>query len=124
MDRASTIIVASAWLGAVILTGIYTVPLPSSAENAGHPPAKQFGGCCRACSGPAESIPKDDREDPVRPLGAPSCPGSCPACAYASVLTPPTWSTGSHCSTYRRLPADDVIADSGYVRKDIDPPQA
>ena len=113
-----------AWLGVVALNGAYAIPLPSPAEKAEHSPVRQFGCRCSTCSTPDENTPKDDREGPVRPLGAPSRPGSCPACTCASMLTPPTWSPGSHCSTYRRLPGADIIADSGYVRKDIDPPRA
>ena len=124
VDKMSTILVAIAWLGAVTLNGAYAVAPPPPAENTGHSSAKQLGCRCTGCSAPVEETPKDDREDRPRPLGSPSCPGGCPVCAYASMLTPPTWSPGSHCSTYRRLPADDVIADSGHVRKDIDPPRA
>jgi hypothetical protein len=124
MARVSTILVAVAWLGAVILNGAYEVSVPSPAESAGRLPAEQLGGCCSACSPSAGNTPTEDRTDPVRPLGPSPCPGSCPACTYASMLTPPTWSPGSHCSAYRRLPTDDVLADSGYVRKDIDPPRA
>jgi len=40
------------------------------------------------------------------------------------MLLLPTWSPDSHRSTCRHLPTDDVVADSGYVRKDIDPPRA
>ena len=123
VDRLSTLLVATVWLGAVTLNGAY-VASPPPAENAEHPPARQLGCRCSGCSVPAEETPQDDRQDPVRPLGAPSCPGSCPLCVCASMLTPPTASPVCHRSTYRHLPAADVVTDSGYVRKDIDPPRA
>jgi len=42
----------------------------------------------------------------------------------ASMAAPSAWTPGRQCSAGFDLPADNVFADSGYVRKDIDPPQA
>ncbi len=123
MGNVSTILVAIAWLGVVVLNGPYALSSPSSAEKTEHAPAKQSTCRCSGCSISDGEIPEDSGEDRTRPLGAPSCPGGCPVCACTFMLPLPTWSPDSHHSTSRRLATDDVVADSGYVRKDIDPPR-
>jgi len=124
VEKALTILVAIAWLGATVLNGACVLLPRRPAEKTDPAPARQSTCGCSGYAIPDEEMPDDDGEDRSRPPGEPSCPRGCPVCACAAVPPLPTWSPDSHRVTCRRLPADDVAAEAGYVRKDIDPPRA